>query len=58
MQWLQAAKSLAFIEGRDTVLPDDIKILAPYTAAHRLHCNDGADSSDQLNTLISETEVL
>lgn len=58
LQWLQAAKSLAFIEGRDTVLPDDIKILAPYTAAHRLHCNDGADSSDQLNTLISETEVL
>ena len=58
LQWLQAAKSLAFIEGRDTVLPDDIKILAPYTAAHRLHCNDGADSSDQLNTLINETEVL
>ena len=58
LQWLQAAKALAFIEGRDDVLPDDIKILAPFTAAHRLHCNDGADSVDQLNTLINETEIL
>lgn len=58
LQWLQAAKALAFVEGRDKVLPDDIKMLAPFTAAHRLHCNDGADSSDQLNILITETEVL
>ena len=58
LQWLQAAKALAFIEGRDDVLPDDIKILAPFTSAHRLHCNDGADSVDQLNTLINETEIL
>ena len=58
LQWLQAAKALAFVEGRDDVLPDDIKILAPFTAAHRLHCNDGADSVDQLNTLINETEIL
>ncbi len=58
LQWLQAAKALAFIEGRDAVLPDDIKLLAPFTAAHRLHCNDGANSSEQLDILISETEVL
>jgi len=58
LQWLQAAKALAFVEGRDTVLPDDIKALATYTAAHRLNCNDGADSADELKTLISETEVL
>lgn len=58
LQWLQAAKALAFIEGRDTVLPDDIKLLAVYTAAHRLHCNDGSDSSDALNQIISSVEVL
>ena len=58
LQWLQAAKALAFVEGRDTVLPDDIKTLASYIAAHRLNCNDGADSADELKTLISETEVL
>ena len=58
LQWLQAAKALALIEKRDAVLPEDIKILAPYTAAHRLHCNDGADSATELNEIITQTEVL
>jgi len=58
LQWLQAAKALALIEKRDAVLPEDIKILAPYTAAHRLHCNDGADSTGELEEIIKQTEVL
>ena len=58
LQWLQAAKALAFIDGRDSVLPDDIKLLAPYAAAHRLHCNDGADTVQELDQIIKSTEVL
>jgi len=58
LQWLQAAKALAFVEGRDSVLPDDIKLLANYTAAHRLHSNDGSDSIDALEQIISSIEVL
>lgn len=58
LQWLQAAKALAFIEQRDAVLPDDIQLLAPYTAAHRLHCNDGSDSATELTNIIENTEVL
>ena len=58
IQWLQAAKALAFIEGRDAVLPEDIKILAPYTAAHRLHTNDGSDSNIELADIIKATEIL
>ena len=57
LQWLQAAKALAFIEGRDAVLPEDIKLLATYTAAHRLHCNDGSDSAVELAAIIEQTEV-
>jgi MoxR-like ATPase len=57
LQWLQAAKALAFIEGRDAVLPEDIKLLASYTAAHRLHCNDGSDSATELAAIIEQTEV-
>lgn len=33
---LRAAQSLAFIRGRDYVIPDDVKFLAPYTLTHRL----------------------
>ncbi|RBP48327.1 AAA family ATPase [Arenicella xantha] len=58
LQWLQAAKAHAMIERRDSVLPDDIKILAPYTAVHRLHCADGEDSTVALNKLIESTEIL
>lgn len=58
LQWLQAAKALAFIEQRDAVLPEDIKQLAPFTAAHRLHCNDGSDSVQELSKIINSTEVL
>jgi len=58
LQWLQAAKAYAYVEGRDTVLPDDVKLLASHTAAHRLHCNDGSDSIDALNQIISSVEVL
>ena len=58
LQWLQAAKALAFMERRDAVLPEDIQLLAQYTAAHRLHCNDGADSAIELGNIIEQTEVL
>lgn len=58
LQWLEASKALAFIEGRDAVLPDDVKLLANYTAAHRLHCNDGSESSEALAEIINQTEVL
>ncbi|MFT5573446.1 MAG: MoxR-like ATPase [Cryomorphaceae bacterium] len=58
LQWLQAARALAFIEGRDSVLPEDIKFLAEHTAAHRLHCSDGSDSATELARIIDKTELL
>ncbi len=58
LQWLQAAKALAFIEGRDAVLPDDVKALATHTAAHRLHCNDGVSSADELSNIIANIELV
>lgn len=58
LQWLQAAKALALVEGRESVLPEDVKFLAPHTAAHRLHCSDGSDSAAELENIIAQTEVL
>jgi hypothetical protein len=40
------------------VLPEDIKELAPFTACHRLHCNDGSDTAEELERLIDEIEVM
>ncbi|NND81631.1 MAG: MoxR family ATPase [Gammaproteobacteria bacterium] len=58
LQWMQAAKALAFIENRDAVLPEDIQCLAEHTAAHRLHCSDGADSALELQRIVQQVEVL
>ncbi len=58
LQWLQASKALAFIEGRDAVLPDDVKALAVHTAAHRLVCNEGSNSADELTNLIATVDVV
>lgn len=32
----KAAQALAFLEGRDYVIPDDVKLLAPYVLSHRI----------------------
>lgn len=36
LAWIRAARAWAFMEGREYVLPDDLKYLAPYVLAHRL----------------------
>ena len=58
LQWLQAAKAWSYINQRDSVLPEDIQELAPYTACHRLHCNDGGDAAEELQQLIEQVEVI
>lgn len=36
---MKAAQSYAYIQGRDYVIPDDIKFLAPYALSHRIILN-------------------
>ena len=57
LQWLQASKALALIEGRDTVLPQDVQLIAPYTALHRLQSVDGSDSKEEFEKILSDTQV-
>lgn len=57
LQWLQASKALALIEGRDSVLPDDIKLISHYTALHRLHSIDGSDVSEEFEKILEQTPV-
>ena len=36
LAWVKAAKAYAYVEGREYVVPDDLKFLAPYVLSHRL----------------------
>ncbi|UTR08800.1 MoxR family ATPase [Evansella sp. LMS18] len=46
---MKAGQAYAFMQGRDFVLPDDIKYLAPYALQHRIILNSDAKLSDISN---------
>lgn len=55
LQLMAAAKSYAYIRGRDFVIPDDIKALAPYVLSHRIALSqEAAFSGKQPGDLIQE----
>ena len=60
---LFASKSLAFLRGREYVIPDDIKELAPYVMSHRIiikaeHAIDGFNSVYLVTEILDVVEVV
>lgn len=60
--WVCAAKAYAFIAGRDYVLPDDLKYLAPFVLAHRLilrqySSKDKIGEADIVNEILRKVRV-
>ena len=58
----KAAQALAAIRGRDFVLPDDVKRLAPVVLGHRLIIRPesalrGRDAQTVLKNLLEETKL-
>ncbi|GIP39543.1 magnesium chelatase [Paenibacillus sp. J31TS4] len=59
---VQAAKAYAYIQGRDYVIPDDLKFLAPHVLGHRmiLHAEarmDGATVDSVLRSVFQQVRV-
>lgn len=57
------AKAYAYVKGRDYVLPDDVKFLAPYTFAHRIILTPKgksmvADNEEAVRRLIDSVAVV
>lgn len=57
-----AAKALAFLRGRDFVLPDDIKFLAPHVLGHRLLLHsearlEGLTVESVMNSVLEQVKV-
>lgn len=58
----KASQALAAIRGRDYVMPDDVKYLAPFVVGHRLIVNPesalrGRDAETILENLLTETKL-
>jgi MoxR-like ATPase len=55
---IQSAKAWAMLRGRDYVLPDDIQLLLPPVARHRLKPAADSEGSDLIQRLLSQVPVL
>ena len=53
----RTAQALAFVTGRDYVLPDDIKRLAPHVLAHRLIPDAGQTGTQVVDDLLQSVPV-
>ena len=58
----QAACGLAILEGRNYVVPDDVKRLAPYVLAHRMIMKNrsganGTTAEDAINDILNTVKV-
>ena len=51
---MRAAKALACMEGRDYLIPDDVKTLAPDVLSHRLIFAYGSSGQEESRALIEE----
>ncbi|GAB4074509.1 MoxR family ATPase [Barrientosiimonas marina] len=59
---MKAAKAYAYIYGRDYVLPDDVKYLAPFVLAHRLILNaeaayDGWTPEQVVDAIVAHSDI-
>jgi MoxR-like ATPase len=56
---LNASRAYAFLEGRDYVIPEDIKAVFPWLARHRLNANSGfnAASDEQITAMLQQLPI-
>jgi len=53
----RASQALAFLLGRDYVIPDDVKFLVPYVLRHRLIPTSGRNSNPIIGRLLHATPI-
>lgn len=53
----RASQALAFLEGRDYAIPDDVKFLAPYVLSHRLIPSGGRKAKAIVDRLLRSTPI-
>jgi MoxR-like ATPase len=57
MAWLRAARANALLDGRDHVVPDDLKALAVPALAHRVFARGGVDATAILQDVLRGVDV-
>jgi MoxR-like ATPase len=55
--WLRAAKARAWLDGRDYVVPDDLKVMAEPVLAHRVFLTNGGDAAAFVREVLAAVTV-
>ncbi|MDR2529631.1 MAG: MoxR family ATPase [Synergistaceae bacterium] len=58
MSLLQLAKTLAWMQNRDYVIPEDVKAMAPDVLLHRLQMKQGMAKREALDAIFAEVPVI
>jgi MoxR-like ATPase len=57
LMWLRASKARAWLQGRDYVLPDDLKALALPVLTHRMFVRGGGSTESMLREVLASVAV-
>ncbi len=57
LNWLRAGRAMALMQGREYVLPDDLKAMAQAVLTHRIFLKGGGEASTMLNELLGSVPV-
>ena len=57
LAWLEASRVRAFLDGRDFLIPDDLKALAQCVLVHRIFLAGGGSSAPMLEKIIAASKV-
>jgi MoxR-like ATPase len=57
LAWLHCARAWALLEGRDHVLPDDVRIVLPHVVGHRLKAADERADTASLIAQLSQIPI-
>ncbi len=57
LMWLRAAKARAWLDGRDYVVPDDLKAMAEPVLAHRVFLTNGGDAAAFVREVLAAVTV-
>ena len=57
ISWIHGARAFALMQGRDYVLPDDLKTLSEAILGHRVFLKDGGDARSLVRDIVAATPV-
>jgi len=57
MQLIKVSRAMAFLRGRDFVIPDDVRDVSPFVLSHRIVPREGEDGEVLIKEIVNEIKI-